>query len=450
VIEIFKNTNYDFLGRKLLFIGLSIFVLLAGLASIGWRALDGDQNTHPFNFGIDFTGGTLVNAKFKEPPDLGRLRAAIEEQGIDSSKITLQPINEQIGRESKNEVFIRIPNLETAAGATSNTDLGKMKILAALATLDDQVATQGKINLNLIGRDELKEEFSRLDPLGIRASDRSLPDDSSYGQIAVRIIDYREQRGGLIGSLDEIKNLGGIESQLRSVLEQHFFTGASAVRGAEAVSPQVGADLRNRAIYVTIAACAGMLFYVALRFKSWGYGLGAVVAVIHDVLVTLGIFSIVQWEIDLNMIGAMLTLVGFSMNDTIVIFDRVRELRRTRRHEYLENITQKAINETLSRTVITNGTTFLAILSLVLFGGEVLKSFSWALLIGVLVGTYSTLYIASPFMLWWEGGEVKPRSVLASDTQAATVSSAMDVQGALRPTANTVGKGGRKTGKRRR
>jgi preprotein translocase subunit SecF len=277
-----------------------------------------------------------------------------------------------------------------------------------------------------------------------------LPDESSYGQIAVRIIDYREQRGGLIGSLDEIKNLVGIESQLRSVLEQHFFTGASAVRGAEAVSPQVGADLRNRAIYVTIAACAGMLFYVALRFKSWGYGLGAVVAVIHDVLVTLGIFSIVQWEIDLNMIGAMLTLVGFSMNDTIVIFDRVRELRRTRRHEYLENIAQKAINETLSRTVITNGTTFLAILSLVLFGGEVLKSFSWALLIGVLVGTYSTLYIASPFMLWWEEGKVKPRSVLASDTQAATVSSAMDVQGALPPTANKVGKGGRKTGKRRR
>jgi preprotein translocase subunit SecF len=450
VIEIFKNANYDFLGRKRLFIGLSIFVLLAGLASIGWRALDEKQNTRAFNLGIDFTGGTLVNARFKEPPDLGRLRAAIEQQGIESSKITLQPIKEQIGRESKNEVFIRIPNLETAAGATTNTDLGKLKILAALATLDDQVATRGKINLNLIGRDQLKEEFLRLDPLGKQASGTLLPVDPVYGQITARIVEYREQRGGLIGSLDEIKNLSWIEPQLKNVLEKHFFTGESAVRGAEAVSPQVGADLRNRAIYVILAACAGMLVYVALRFKSWGYGLGAVVAVIHDVLVTLGIFSIVQWEIDLNMIGAMLTLVGFSMNDTIVIFDRVRELRRTRRHEDLQNLTQKAINETLSRTVITNGTTFLAILSLVLFGGEVLKSFSWALLIGVLVGTYSTLYIASPFMLWWEGLKVKPRSAPASEAQTFSVSSATDVQSALPKAANAVGQSRRKNSKRRR
>jgi len=220
--------------------------------------------------------------------------------------------------------------------------------------------------------------------------------------------------------LDEIKNLGGIEPQLGAALDRHFLVGAAAVRSAETVSPQVGADLRNRAVYATLVACAGMLLYVALRFKSWGFGLGAVVAVFHDVLVTLGVFSIMQWTVDLNLVGALLSLVGFSMNDTIVIFDRVRETRGFKRRESLETLTNRAINQTLSRTALTNGTAFLATLSLVLFGGEVLKSFSWALLIGMVVGTYSTLYIASPFMLWWEGRKAGRRPVAAVEAGDST------------------------------
>ena len=420
MIEIFKDTNYDFLGKKWLFIGLSWLLILAGAVSIAWRALDGDPHTHPFNFGIDFTGGTLVNAKFKEKPDLDRLRAAIEQQGIEGSKITLQPIGEQVGQAPKHEVLIRLPNLltverqagqsETAAKATTNADIGKQKILAAFAALSSLPVTQNKVDLNLVGRDRLKDELVRLDPLNLRAGGGAQSGELRYGDIAARIIDYREQeRGGLIGSLHEINNLSGIEPQLGATLERHFFAGEAAVRSAAAVSPQVGADLRHRAVYVTLAACGGMLVYVALRFKSWGYGLGAVVAVFHDVLVTLGVFSIVRWEIELNVVAALLTLVGFSMNDTIVIFDRIRELRG-RRREKLEKLANDAINETLSRTVITNGTTFLSILALVLFGGEVLKSFSWALFVGVIVGTYSTIYIASPFMLWWEGRKAKPYS----------------------------------------
>src|SRR5262249_375532 len=155
------------------------------------------------------------------------------------------------------------------------------------------------------------------------------------------------------------------------------------------------------------------------RFKSWGYGMGAVVAVFHDVLATLGVFSIMQWEVDLNLLGSLLSLIGFSMNDTIVIFDRVRETRGLKRRESLETLTNRAINQTRARTTLTNGTGFLAALSLVLFGGAVLKSFSWALLIGIVVGTYSTLYIASPFMLWWEGrkaGRQPAAAVAASNT----------------------------------
>ena len=424
MIQIFKDANYDFLGKKRLFIGFSLLFLFAGALSIAWRVSDGDPSTHAFNLGIDFTGGTLINVKFKEPPDLVRLRSVIERQGIESSKITLQPISERVGQESKNEIFIRLPTMLPVARqagqaeTADETDIGKQKILAALKELNDTNAARYKTDLNLIGRNALNEKLAELDPLNLRAGKAGAA-ERVYGGVSVRLIDYRErERGGIFGSVAEIKNLDGVEPKLLAALEEHFFAGVAAVRSAEAVSPQIGADLRNRAVYVTLAACAGMLIYVAVRFKSWGYGLGAVVAVFHDVLVTLGIFSIMQWEVDLNLVGALLSLVGFSMNDTIVIFDRVREKRVLKRREALDFLTNRSINETLSRTALTNGTAFLCALSLVLFGGEVLKGFSWALLIGVLVGTYSTLYIASPFMLWWEARKTRARTSSEAETGA--------------------------------
>lgn len=429
MIEIFRNSNYDFLGKKWLCIGLSCVLLLVGVASIVWRAVDGNPNTHPFNLGVDFTGGTIVNVKFKQKPDPDVIRAALEKQGIDGSKITIQAVGEEIGQAPKNESLIRVPNLPAAevrgaqpeaakpaegqsgqSGAAKTDvegDLGQKMIRDALATLNDPAIAQNKIDLNIVGREKLREEFQKLNPLKLS------PTDPRYGEIAGRIIDYREKdRGGLIGGMDEIKNLGGIEPQLGQALEQNFFTGVAAIKKTDGVSPQVGSELRNRAIYATLLACAGMLLFVAFRFKSWGFGIGGITAVFHDVVITLGIFSIMQWEINLTVIAALLTLVGFSMNDTIVIFDRVRELLRTRRREKLEKLTNDAVNETMSRTVITNGTAFLTILALVLFGGEVLRSFSWALIIGVVVGTYSTIYIASPVMLWWEAWKARKRTAL--------------------------------------
>ena len=442
MIEIFKNTNYDFLGKKWLCIGLSCVLLLLGVASIAWRAVDGNPNSHPFNMGVDFTGGTIVNAKFKQKPDPGVIRAAIEKQGIDGSKITIQPVGEEIGQAPKNEVLIRLPNIpvtegqggqsgeaksaeskcgqlksaKTAEGqdrqsekakSSASVDLGQRKIRDALCALNDPAVVQNKVDLNTIGRDALRDELQNLNPLNLSGP------NTRYGEIAARIIDYREKdRAGLIGSIDEIKNLGGIEPQLGQALEQNFFAGVAAIKKTDEVSPQVGSELRNRAIYATLLACLGMLLYVAFRFKSWGFGFGGIVAVFHDVVITLGIFSVMQWEINLTVIAALLTLVGFSMNDTIVIFDRVRELLRLKRRENLVKLTNDAVNETMSRTVITNGTAFLTILALVLFGGEVLRSFSWALLIGVVVGTYSTIYIASPVMLWWEGWKATKRTAL--------------------------------------
>src|SRR6266542_2053896 len=176
---------------------------------------------------------------------------------------------------------------------------------------------------------------------------------------------------------------------------------AYKIIGTDAVGAVAGAQLRNKAIAVTLAALVGILMYIAFRFE-WTYGAAAVIAVFHDVLVTLGFFSIFQWEVSLTVIAALLTLVGFSVNDTIVVFDRIRENRRLHRRDSLYKVTNDSINQTLSRTVITSGLVFLSVLAMVLFGGEVLRGFSLALLIGITFGTYSSIAIASPIMVWWE------------------------------------------------
>lgn len=410
MIEIFKNTKYDFLGKKWFFIGLSWVLILAGLTSVLYRAFDGKDHTHPFNMGVDFAGGTLATVKFNSKPDLGKLRAALERQGLEGPKISLQEVGNQIGKAPSNEVIVRLPNLVEivqqagqsvqAATATNNADIGKQKILAALATFNDP-STQGKVDLNTIGSDKLKSALM----------ERATLDQQSATEAARAIIDYREKASdGLIRDLSQVKNISGVPPQIGESLDKGFFAGAASVKSADAVSPQVGDDLRNRAIYVTIAACLGMLVFIAFRFKSWGFGIGAIIAVFHDVLVTLGIFSIMQWEIDLTVVAALLTLVGYSMNDTIVIFDRIREMMKTKRREGLEKVTNDAINQTLSRTIITSGLTFLTVVAMLAFGGSVLRSFSWCLFIGIIIGTYSSIYIASPFMLWWEKWRVNARA----------------------------------------
>ena len=428
MIEIFKNTQYDFLGKQKFLIGLTWVLILLGLGSVLYRAFDGREETQPFNLGVDFVGGTLATVKFNGAPDLGRVRTALGSQGIETEKVTLQPVADPIGQAARNEVLIRLPNLVTviqqkgqsvtAAKASDDADIGKVKLLAALATLNDP-ATAGKIDLNVLGQDQLASELSAR--LGLDASRAS--------EIAKRIVEYREDvREGLIGDLSEVRNLSGIDPQLGEPLAQNFFTGKAAIKSLEAVSPQVGADLRNRAILVSLVSILGMLVYVAFRFKSWGFGIGAVIAVFHDVLITLGFFSVMQWEINLTVIAALLTLIGYSMNDTIVIFDRIRETMRVRRRESLEVLTNEAVNQTLSRTTITSGLTFLTVCALLFFGGEVLKSFSWVLFIGIIVGTYSSIFVASPFMLMWErwqGGRVR----LAAAGSAPTGSSASSLPG---------------------
>ena len=212
------------------------------------------------------------------------------------------------------------------------------------------------------------------------------------------------------GSAEEAQTQAQVDvgqSKIKEVLSAFGREGKIAegadweIVGTDAVGPVAGTQLRNQAVTVTLLALVGILLYIAFRFE-WSYGAAAVITVFHDVLVTLGFFSIFQWEVNLTVVAALLTLVGFSVNDTIVTFDRVRENLRLHRGGSLYDITNEAINQTLSRTVITSGLVFLSVVAMVLFGGEVLRPFSLALVIGIVTGTYSTIAISNPLMVWWQ------------------------------------------------
>jgi len=185
-----------------------------------------------------------------------------------------------------------------------------------------------------------------------------------------------------------------------NTLKQECYLASFAVRRVEVVGPKVGADLRQRAVWATLAALGGMLVYIAFRFE-WIYGVAAVIAVFHDTIITIGFFSLFDKEITLTVIAALLTLVGYSMNDTIVIFDRIRENLKLSRREPLEQVINRSVNQTLSRTIMTSGLTFLTVIALFLFGGAVLHGFSFALVVGIIIGTYSSVFIASPIVLFW-------------------------------------------------
>jgi preprotein translocase subunit SecF len=315
MIRIFEDITVDWLSKRRVLMGLSVVIMLAGLASaIGRQAVPG--GTDAFNLGVDFRGGTLVTVEFKQRPSPEDIRAALAKSGLGDA--TIQP-----ALDKQNQVLVK---LARQGGS-------------------EEAQTQAQVD---IGQTKAKEALSTF---------------------------------GKGGKLSE---------------------GADwAIVGTDAVGAVAGNQLRNQAITVTLLALVGILLYIAFRYE-WTYGAAAVITVFHDVLVTLGFFSLFQWEVNLTVVAALLTLVGFSVNDTIVTFDRVRENLRLHRRQSLYDITNEAINQTLSRTIITSGLVFLSVVAMVIFGGEVLRPFSLALLVGIVFGTYSTIAISNPIMVWWQ------------------------------------------------
>ena len=400
-MELFHHdANIDWMGKSKYFVILSLILLGVGVQSwIRKGSLD---------YGIDFRGGTAVYVRFAGTPPIDQLRAGLAQEGIGQSVI--QRISD-IGNANANEVVIYLPQQGEGDQAL---DAGKREIDQALhATLGG--AEAGKQDFNATTETALTEALVRRDPLGLGASagDR-------YGQLARQLISYRNRDArGVIQNFDQLQ-AAGATAPVIAVLREVFYPSSFAVVNVEIVGPKVGADLRRQAVLVTLYALGGMLIYIAFRFE-WVYGAAAVLAVFHDVIITLGLFSLLGFEVSLTVIAALLTLVGYSMNDTIVIFDRIRENMRLMRREPFAVVVNRSINQTLSRTILTSGLTFLTVLVLFLMGGQVLRSFSFALVVGILIGTYSSFGIAAPLVVaWtnWRGASAGPVSGTTAGTKA--------------------------------
>ncbi|MBI2816690.1 MAG: protein translocase subunit SecF [Acidobacteria bacterium] len=376
-MEFFRNPKIDWIRNKWYFVGLSL--LLSGLGVASLLVKGGPR------YGIDFRGGTMVHVKFRQAPQLDRLRAALDTQGLRNS--TLQ----RYGAENSTEILVGLD-----LSSTSETDLeaGKQSIVNALRK---EFGGGAKPSLNEASAASVVEQLSADEAV------RNALSGDQIRQLAQSILEYRDTppRSGLLGSFDEVRQVLGVTPQVVAALQNSFTLSDFAVRNVEIVGPKVGAALRKQALNATLLALASMLIYIAFRFE-WIYGFAAVIATLHDVIVAVGFLSLFNQEITLTVIAALLTLVGFSVNDTIVVFDRVRENVRLMRRDSISDIVNLSVNQTLSRTALTSGLTFLSVLALLLFGGEVLRGFAFTLVVGILVGTYSSIAVASTLVASWQ------------------------------------------------
>lgn len=397
-MELFRGVNVDWLGKKWYFLAFSLVFSVSGVLSILFW--------HHIKLGVDFRGGTLIYVQFEQPADTDRIRQAIDRAGLHDARI-------QSYGTSKHEVIISLAQKETQDAAL---DAGRQAIVGALnANAGNAAANHGKLDLDNAGKAALAQFLEQSDPEHLASTGGG---SQRYAQQAAAILDHRDRDlGGIFSSMDQLN--GVADPAVVAQLKQGAYLSGFHVFNQEIIGPQVGALLRQQALLATLYSLAGMLVYLWFRFELI-YGVAAVVAVFHDTLITVGAFSLFDKEITLTVIAAILTLIGYSMNDTIVVFDRIRENLRISRRENLTSVVNRSINQTLSRTVLTSGLTFLTVLSLYVFGGEVLRGFSFALVIGILIGTYSSIAVAAPMLVAyqdWRGKRGK-RAILPAGKRA--------------------------------
>lgn len=376
-MQIFKKTpNIPFLKYKWIALAVTLIIVVAGLINI----LAGKG----LKLGVDFGEGTLIRVMFKEPVSVSEVRKLLSEVGLGDSII------QEAGKESR-EFQIRTMEKRTT---TQDQEIESHQILAdrVIQSLqgeeDSKKLAQGLLDLNNIDRASLTSLLRSV-----------APDEAE--NLANKIVDYRTEKG-IIASYDELKRAPlNLTQEITGYLESRTFLGKMTVLSRETVGPQVGKDLRKKATQAIIWSLIGMLVYIAFRFKGVEYGAAAIFTLAQDVLITMSIYSFTPREINLPIIAGLLTIVGFSINDTIVIFDRIRELRKTMRKESLENIMNLSLNLNLSRTLITSGTVFLTVLSLYIFGGQVINDFAFLMLVGTIEGVYSTIFLSCPVVLFW-------------------------------------------------
>jgi preprotein translocase subunit SecF len=373
LMRLLGKTEIDFLAYRRVAAVLSALVILAGIVSI---VLHGG-----LRYGIDFAGGTQVIVLFSEPPDLDMLRDTLAAQGIEEPTI-----QEFVAEEGRDEVLIKTPQTDEGGALLP-------EIYAALDRYDPTDAAGRELDFNTASRAVMSSRLLELNPLEFDTIVDLSSARAEYDRIADLVLDLRDQPG-LLRSWDAV-DAAGIDARVLGTIKDTFYLGRHAIIGQEFVGPQVGSDLRRQTLMAMFWALAGLMLYISYRFE-FRFGVGAVAALVHDVTIALGAFSLTNREFNLPVVAAFLTIIGYSLNDTVVVFDRVRENAQTVRRQPLYDRINLSINQTLSRTMLTSGTTLLVVTSLFVYGGPVINDFAFALLVGVVVGTYSSVFIACP------------------------------------------------------
>jgi preprotein translocase subunit SecF len=386
-MRFFQNANYDFMKYRRHWAVVSTILSLVGLSVILLH--------QRLNVGIDFAGGTQVVVQFKQAPHADQLRDGLKSSGL--GDVTLQ----RYGQPDSGQFLVR-----TRLHAKQEEQSGS-EIMAAL----DKLYNQGQhppFDLNQKGVDEVSNLLFSADPLQLAGADVTGA-HAQYTKVAQEISNTRRQ-AGVLRDWSQIARLPDMSPEILQALQQRTFLGNYALLSRESVGPTVGSELRQRGILAVVMSMLAMLVYIWIRFEL-RFGVGAIVALIHDVLVTLGLYALFGFEFNLITIAAFLTLVGYSVNDSVVVFDRVREtLRKSGRRTSFEKLLNDSVNQTLSRTILTASSVFLAAVALFFLGGEVLRGFSFVMSVGVLVGTYSSVFVAASFALLWENMMAKRRA----------------------------------------
>ena len=379
-MRFFHHTNFPFMKYRWHWIAVSTILNVVALVLVFVGP--------GLKYGVDFAGGTQLTVKFKSAPELARVRGALERLNLGA--VSIQRFDEV----ERNELLVRVQN------PGQEGDFSARMIEA----LDQEFNQQGsRLRLNLQGMEAVRDELVQADPDRVGATVEARR--AHYQPMAEGLLGLRKQTGIFAGPAD-LDKVEALSAGAKRFLGEAGRFGEFSILAADNVGPAVGKDLRNKAAYAVGFSILGMLVYIWFRFQIQ-YGIGAVVALFHDTLIALGALAITGRDIELPTIAALLTLVGYSVNDTVIIFDRIRERIKLNRGRPLVEVMNDAINQTLSRTIITSGLTELVVIALFLFGGDVINTFAFVLMLGIVVGTYSSIYIASPIALavtnWREG-----------------------------------------------
>jgi preprotein translocase subunit SecF len=400
-----NKLNIDFMRHRHIAVAISAVLVLFSLVEIFFLAR--------LNMGIDFAGGTQLIVRFLEPTEIDEVRGVLAGAGLGDVQI------QRYGEAARNEILIKTPLVE--GRHEGSRDIVERALEARYGKSD------GRSDLNQIGSATVADILYAADPDQKVASGETAAREH-YRTLAERVMGARRERG-LISKYEDLATVEGLSAEAQRVLREGATLGSFSIVNAENVGPQIGSELRTRGVMAVVLSLLGMMGYIWWRFE-FRFGVGAMIASAHDVIVTLGLYALLGYEFNLTTIAAFLTLVGYSVNDTVVIFDRVRENMRKPKRLPLTQVINEGINETLSRTIMTASTTVLAVLALFLVGGEVLRGLSFVLLCGIIIGTYSTIYIASAMVLFWEGRQG------AKEARPAAVKAAAPAEAGPRPKAS--------------